>query len=167
MSIQRQRALEGEEAFAGWTYCYNLPLFARRVHDIMATIKWAKRNGGPQHEVDLIGLKGTGHLTAAVAAVAQGAITRAAINTEGFRFGRLNDVYDVDFVPGAAKYHDLPGLLALAAPTNMWVAGEDEDEMNIVRAAYKAAGASERFKVLSVSPRATRDAAIDWLLGGR
>jgi hypothetical protein len=49
-------------------------------------------------------------------AQAKGAVTRAAVNTEGFRFADLEDVYDIDFMPGAAKYDDLPGLLALSGP---------------------------------------------------
>ncbi|MHC4170089.1 MAG: hypothetical protein ACYSWQ_24330, partial [Planctomycetota bacterium] len=31
---ERQRWLTNEEGYAGWTYCYNLPVFARRVHDV-------------------------------------------------------------------------------------------------------------------------------------
>ena len=125
--VQRQRSLEGEEGYAGWTYCYNLPLFARRVHDVLATIAWAKRDGGPQCEVDLVGLNGAGHWTAAAAALTRDVVTRVVIDTDGFRFSRLSDVYDVDFVPGAVKYHDLPGLLALAAPTRLWLAGEGKE----------------------------------------
>jgi hypothetical protein len=44
---------------------------------------------------------------------------RAAIDTSGFRFAQLTDVYDAGFLPGAAKYGDLPGLLALAAPARL------------------------------------------------
>jgi hypothetical protein len=40
--LTRQRWLENEEGFAGWTYCYNLPLFARRVHDILAVVEVAR-----------------------------------------------------------------------------------------------------------------------------
>jgi hypothetical protein len=164
--LQRQRCLEGEEAFAGWTYCYNLPLFARRVHDVLTAIEWAKRDDGRRAEVDLVGLRGAGHWAAAAAALAPGVITRAAINTEGFRFGSLSDVYHVDFVPGAAKYHDLPGLLALAAPTHLWLAGEGEDSLAIVRAAYEANQSEERLDVFLDRSREPTDAAVNWLLGG-
>ncbi|MBC8871239.1 MAG: acetylxylan esterase [Planctomycetes bacterium] len=163
--VLRQRWLEGEEAFAGWTYCYNLPLFARRVHDVLAVVEWAKRDGGSRCEIDLVGLSGAGRWAAAAVALAPEAVTRAAIDTDGFRFGRLSDVYHVDFVPGAAKYHDLPGLLALAAPTRLWLAGESDNSPAIVRAAYEANQHPERLEVISDESRGTAEAATDWLLG--
>ncbi|MCP4261163.1 MAG: acetylxylan esterase [Planctomycetes bacterium] len=116
-SNKQQRWLPGEEAFAGWTYCYNLPLFARRVHDILAVIALLRLNDFETSQIDIVGLNGTGPLVAAAVAQAQGAVTRAAIDTSGFRFADLKDVYDVNFVPGAAKYNDLPGVLAAGAHT--------------------------------------------------
>jgi len=163
--VQRQRWLEGEEAFAGWTYCYNLPLFARRVHDVLAVVEWARRDGGPSCEIDLVGLSGAGHWTAAAASFAPAAVTRVAIDTDGFRFSRLSDVYHVDFVPGAAKYHDLSGLLALAAPTRLWLAGEGKNAPTVVRAAYEANQLTERLEVVSDVSHGTAEAAMDWLLG--
>jgi len=61
---KRQRWLTGEEAFAGWTYCYNLSLFARRVQDILAVIALVKRDDVKQHEVDVVGPNGAGPLVA-------------------------------------------------------------------------------------------------------
>jgi hypothetical protein len=162
-SPDRQRWLEGEEAFAGWTYCYNLPLFARRVHDILAVIRWAQRDGGSLRDVDLVGMSGAGHWTAAATALAPEAIARAAIHTNGFRFAELTDVYHVDFLPGAAKYHDLPGLLALAAPTRLWLAGEGGNAPAVVRSAYEASQLPERINVARQSAE-TASAAVDWLL---
>ena len=166
-AVQRQRWLEGEEAFAGWTYCYNLPLFARRVHDVLAVVQWAARDGGPQREIDLVGLSGAGHWAAAAAVPAPDSLRRVAIDTAGFRFGRLSDVYHVDFLPGAAKFHDLPGLLALAAPTRLWLAGEGEDAPAIVRAGYETSQHLERLEVFSGESGLTAKAALDWLLGRR
>ena len=163
--IQRQRWLDGEEAYAGWTYCYNLPLFARRVHDILATIEWATRDGGPRRQVHLVGLSGAGHWTAAATALARESITGVAIDTDRFRFRKLSDVYHADFVPGSAKYHDLPGLLALAAPTRLWLASEDDDAPEIVRAAYRANGNLGKLEVFSDRSRLAAEAAVDWLLG--
>jgi hypothetical protein len=164
-SADRQRWLEGEEAFAGWTYCYNLPLFARRVHDVLAVIRWAQREEGSLREVDLVGLSGAGHWAAAVTALAREAISRVAIHTNGFRFAELTDVYHVDFLPGAAKYHDLPGLLALAAPTRLWLAGEGQNAPAVVRAAYEASELPEKLGIADQASEAA-GAAVDWLLQG-
>jgi len=83
---ERQRWLTNEEGYAGWTYCYNLPVFARRVHDILAVIASVKDN-----EVDVVGLDGSGHLVAAALAQARGSVARAAIDTKGFRFADLEE----------------------------------------------------------------------------
>jgi dienelactone hydrolase len=163
-SIKRQRCLSGEEAFAGWTYCYNLPVFARRVHDILAVIAFVKRDDVKQHEVDVVGPNGTGPLVAAAVAQAQGTVARAAINTEGFRFADLKDVYDINFIPGAAKYYDLPGLLALSAPTRLWLAGEGKEAPPIVNTAFIAAGELDNLTMFSGESQDVVKAAVEWLL---
>ena len=163
---KQQRSLPGEEAFAGWTYCYNLPLFAHRVHDILAVIAWAKGGDLHSNEVGLVGLHGSGPLVAAAVAQAQGAVSSASINTRGFRFADLKDVYDVNFVPGAAKYDDLPGLLALGAPTRMWVAGEGTVAPAVVRAAFASAGATENLTTFSGGDRELAEIAVEWYLHG-
>ncbi|MFB0553426.1 MAG: alpha/beta hydrolase family protein [Phycisphaerae bacterium] len=161
---KRQRSLPGEEAFAGWTYCYNLPVFARRVHDILAAIALVKRDDVKQHEIDVFGPNGAGPWVAAAVAQAQGAVTRAAINTEGFRFTNLKDVYDVNFMPGAAKYDDLPGLLALSAPTRLWLAGEGKEAPPIVKTSFIASGELENLTMFSGESRDVAKAAVEWLL---
>ncbi len=161
---KRQRCLPDEEAFAGWTYCYNLPMFARRVHDILAVIAFAKRDDVKQHEIDVVGPNGAGPWVTAAVAQTKGTVTRAAINTEGFRFADLKDVYDVNFMPGAAKYDDLPGLLALSAPTRMWLTGEGKEAPPIVKTAFIAAGGLENLTMFSGESRDVAKVAVGWLL---
>jgi len=181
---KQQRCLPNEEGYAGWTYCYNLPVFARRVHDILAVIKFVKTS-----EVDLAGLNGTGHLVAAVVAQTAGwqpqavlgagfhtpgpkptalslppIVNRTVIDTEGFRFADLKDAYDINFMPGAAKYDDVPGLLALAAPTRLWLAGEGKEPPPIVKAAFAAAGKTENLTTFSGASQNTARQAVEWLL---
>lgn len=157
--LERQQWLLGEEGYAGWTYCYNLPVFARRVHDILAVI--ASVEGG---EVDVVGLNGGGHLAAVAVAQAKATVARAMIDTEGFRFADLNDVYGTDFMPGAAKYGDLPALLALAAPTRLWLAGEGKEPPEIVAAAFAATGKIQSLTASSATPGEAADQAVKWLL---
>lgn len=161
---KQQRWLPDEEAFAGWTYCYNLPLFAHRVHDILAVIASLRHNDSETNQIDLVGLNGTGPLVASAVAQAQGAIARAAIDTSGFRFADLKDVYDVSFVPGAAKYDDLPGVLALLAPTRLWLAGEGKEAPSIVRAAYVAAGEGTNLTTFAGEAQDAAKVAVKWLL---
>ena len=161
---KQQRWLPGEEAFAGWTYCYNLPLFARRVHDILAVITSLRYNNSKTNQIDVVGLNGTGPLVAAAVAQTRGVVTRTAINTAGFRFADLRDVYDVSFVPGAAKYDDLPGLLALLAPTQLWLTGEGKEAPVKVRAAFVATGESTNLTTFAGEVRDTAKATVEWLL---
>jgi len=156
----RQRWLPNEEGYGGWTYCYNLPVFARRVHDILAVIASVKDN-----EVDVVGLNGSGHLVAAALAQARGSVARAAIDTEGFRFADLEDVYDINFMPGAARYDDLPGLLALTTPTRIWLAGEGKEAPPIVKAAFAASGKAKNLTTFSGASRGAARQAVEWLLG--
>jgi hypothetical protein len=159
---ERQRWLPGEEAFAGWTYCYNLPLVARRAQDVLAAME-AGRSDTTIQSVDLVGLGGAGKWAALALAIAGGSVDRAAIDTIGFRFATLNDVYSADFLPGAVKYGDLPGALALAAPTRLWLAGETGAGLMLVRSAYQAAGEPARLTVSTDDPAKVLESAINWL----
>jgi hypothetical protein len=157
--LTRQRSLPGEDAFGGWTYCYNMPLFARRVQDIVSVIETAF---WPGLSIDIIGTGRMGPVVAAAVAQTNGKVCRAAIDTGGFRFGSVTDIYDAEFLPGAARYGDLPGLLSLAAPTKLWLAGEGKTPPKIIRAAYDAAGAGNNLTVFS--GKDVESEAVDWLL---
>jgi len=87
-------------------------------------------------------------------------LRRTFIETNGFRFKHVEDVYDVGFLPGAVKYGDLPGILALAAPIELRVDGESEDSISIVRAAYRAEGRPHHLQL----DRDNLSSTISWLL---
>ena len=164
----RQRMVGSREAqpaeawgrYAGFTFGYNRPLFAQRVDDLLTLAAYASEG---KTAVDMIGLSGAGHWVAAARALAGKAIGRAAIDSAGFRFSRLNTVDDPDFLPGGAKYNDLPGMLALSAPCPLWLAGENGPEVSLVSAAYRAAGHANRLTVCRKDTTA-ESAAVDWLL---
>lgn len=156
--VTRQRSLPGEEAFAGWTYCYNQTTLARRTQDVLATIAWAGNHG--TSPVELIGLSGAGHIAAAAAAQAGDSLSGVAIHTDGFRFADETDVYGVDFLPGAARYNDLPGLLSLAAPARMWLAGEDPAVVQSVSETWAARGTG---KLTLAADQGDAD-AVRWLI---
>ena len=163
-SINRQRSLPAEEAFAGWTYCYNLPLLARRVHDVLAVIEMVRLDAAESKPIDLVGLGPAGVWAAGALVQAQGSIERATIDTDGFRFEKLTDVYGEHFLPGAVKYGDVPGLLALAAPTRLWVASENDRTLRIVKAAYASTESPEHLTIYSGRQNTNRRAAVEWLL---
>ena len=68
---------------------------------------------------------GAGHLAAAALAVSGDLFDKAAIDTAGFRFAKIDSIWSIDMLPGAVKYGDVPGMLSLAKVKQLWLAGED------------------------------------------
>jgi len=150
-------------AYAGFTFGYNHPLFSQRVHDILSVIALVRGGQSRAEKVDLVGLEGAGHWVAAACAQAGAAVDRAAIDTAGFRFAALTAIDHPDFLPGGAKYGDLPGILALSAPMPLWLAGEGDEAPKLLAAAYKTAG-QQGSLVLFAGKKDKEKAAVEWLL---
>jgi hypothetical protein len=100
---------------------------------------------------------------AAARAVAGDAIDQAAVDTGGFRFGKLVDFRDPQFLPGGAKYLDLPGMLARAAPRPLWLAGESGD-LSLVNQAYRAQNKTDQLTVFDGKESTMEVEATRWLL---
>jgi dienelactone hydrolase len=160
--ITQTRRVENKRESAAYTFGYNHTLFAQRVHDILSAVKYVKQRQGQTKCLALVGLKGAGHWVVAARAQAGGVIDLAAIDTAGFRFGKILDIRDVDFSPGGAKYGDLPGIISLHAPGKLWLAGEGKAES--IQEFYKLAGAEEGLTISNVTPESAPSAAIKWLL---
>jgi len=68
--------------------------------------------------VVLLGRPGAEPIAAAAAAMAgPDDLTELRLADDQFRFDGITSYRDPNFVPGAVKYGDLPGLLTLVAPT--------------------------------------------------
>jgi len=154
---------EKRHGYAGYTYGYNHTVFAQRVHDVLSLVGLA-RTIRTVEKVHLVGFRGAGHWVAAARAQAGKAVDRAVVDTAGFRFAKLTDFTDPDFLPGGAKYLDLPGILALSAPGELWLAGEGPEAPPVVAAAYKAAGRSGSLTVFDGGEAAQEAAALNWLV---
>ena len=68
----------------------------------------------------------------------------------------MNNIHSPYFLPGGAKYFDLPGMLAVATPNQTWLSGENEVPL-IVDKAYKVARAKDQLKT-------NHDGSIDAML---
>jgi hypothetical protein len=157
-AVERTRHTKGPVVIPAYTFGYNHALFAQRVHDVLSTVRHVQSLGAEAKSIHLIGGKGAGAWVAAARAMAGGAIASAAVDTEGFRFGKILDVHDVNFLPGGAKYHDLPGMLALHAPGRLWLAGETNP--GVIARMYAAAGAE---KNLTLAGDRSAAAMVAWL----
>jgi hypothetical protein len=116
-----------------------------------------------QPRVYLIGFgKDAGVWAALARAAAPELVDRAAIDTGGFRFSSITGIDDPAMLPGAVKYGDVPGFLALGT-SPLWLAGEGARAPELVSAAFKAAGAPRAVTVAKESGAQAEAAAIRWL----
>jgi hypothetical protein len=122
--LKEQPKVKNPREFAGFTYGYSPALFASRVHDLLTLIGFVVGDEHGPREVTLVGVNGAGPLAAAARAQAGTSVTRAYVDTRGFRFAKLASYRDPDFLQGAVKYGDLPGILSLGTPASLWLAGE-------------------------------------------
>ncbi|HKS37370.1 MAG TPA: acetylxylan esterase [Verrucomicrobiae bacterium] len=121
---QTRRVKNSREAGA-YTFGYNDTLFTQRVHDVLTVVKFVKDHERKSDSIDVIGLGAAGPWVAAALPQTKGRINRAVIESGDFRFSKVLDLHDPNLVPGGAKYGDLPGMIALAAPTKVLSVGKD------------------------------------------
>jgi hypothetical protein len=156
--------LASDRAHAGFTYGYNLPLPAERVQDVLTAIRFARDRVGTNGQVLLLASGRAAAWAAGARALAAREVDRAALDLHGFRFANADRIDAPDFLPGAAKYGDVPALLALSAPGELWVNDvvQTRNSLKLVDHAYRAAAASSR---LTMAPQnATIEDAITWTL---
>jgi hypothetical protein len=174
----RARKVENPREAAAYSFGYNHTLFARRTHDVLRAVAGLK-DPRLRHELAVarqgrlavVGLAGAGHWVAAARAVAGASIDAAIIDTQGFRFGAVPDIYSVDFLPGGAQYFDLPGMVALGEPGRLLLAGEGASpsqlgEAGIVARAFAWAGTAAKLDLVEFPSdvSSARKTAVDWLL---
>jgi dienelactone hydrolase len=149
---------------AAFTLGYNYPVFAQRVQDLLSVIEYARTQIRGLERLDLVGVNGAGAWVAAAKAQAGNAIQCVAADTGGFRFANVKDILDLNFLPGGAKYGDVPGMLALGAPGKLWVAGEGTEAPTMLKRVYQAAGAPQNLTLAKTEAKQAPDEAVQWLL---
>jgi dienelactone hydrolase len=163
--LKQARVVANPREFAGYTFGYNHALFAQRTHDVMTLVKVLRGAAGAVPAkvttVAVAGWNGSGPIVAAARGLAGAAIEQAAVDTRGFRFASLLDYRDPQFLPGGAKYLDVPGMLALSAPHALWLAGEGSAP-SLVTELYQAAGKLPQLTV--AAPGAGATDAVAWLV---
>jgi dienelactone hydrolase len=150
--------------FAGYTFGYNRPLLAQRVHDVLTAVAFAHSHEKTK-KVHLVGWDEAGPWVLLARPLCGDAVERTAADYAGFMFEKLRSTDDPMMLPGALKYGDLGALAALAAPAellshNMQCTGCG----HWLESAYKAAGAAE--KVRMGGDKMPADKVTAWLLRG-
>jgi dienelactone hydrolase len=108
--------------YAGFTYGYNYPLFAQRVHDVLTVIAAVRDRRGDEANIHLVGFGPAGAWAAAAAAQAGEAASGLAVD-ESFRLAAVDRLDSPHLLPGAAKYGGVEALLALAKPKSLVIFG--------------------------------------------
>ena len=168
-AVKQTRVVANPREFAGYTFGYNHALFAKRVHDVLSIVSFLRHSdSGPCPNAELksvaiAGWQGTGPIVAAASGLAEVAVDRTAIDTQGFRFGQVLDYRDPMFLPGGAKYLDLPGLIALQAPRPLWMTGESQTPATI-KTAYQATSQDDGLVMFNGEAAQQQAAASEWLL---
>ncbi len=129
-SVTRTRTVKNPRESAAFTLGYNDSLFAQRVHDVLTVLSYTRKHERPSEKTDLFALDSeVAPIAVAACTLSDGAFANLVVDTGGFRFGRLLDLRDPNFLPGGAKYGDLPAMLCTSKST--WLAGEEEEKSPI------------------------------------
>ncbi len=124
---------------ASYTFGYNRSVFAERARDLISVIAFASQQQFGSNGVHLIAVDSTGPIAAVARSLSSEHCKSAVIRTNGFRFINVDSYRSFDFLPGGAKYVDLDGFLAVAAPSKLLIIGDRSDNLSLTDQAYSAA----------------------------
>ncbi|HLJ93040.1 MAG TPA: hypothetical protein VKU02_07595 [Gemmataceae bacterium] len=159
--FQGAKAPPVDAKYAGFTFGYNRPLLANRVHDILTVIAYAKGLQGTK-KVDLIGLEAAGPWVVLARALCGDAVERTAADCHQFRFDKVASVDDEMMLPGGVKYGGLPAFAALCAPHPLFVHNhQGTGTEQWLQAAYGPNGDSA---LRRASQKASPAEVVEWVL---
>ncbi len=148
--------------YAGYTFGFNRTVLANRVHDVLNLVEYVRKHESQPKRVYLVALDETAPVAAVAQLLSPNAVDRAALDTRGFRFAKVDNHRSLQFIPGGAKYGDLPGVLAALTPTSLFVAGESAETLKPVLAAWGTE--KSKLTLSDVQGDKTSAAAVEWLL---
>jgi dienelactone hydrolase len=150
--------------YAGYTFGYNRPLLAERVHDILTAVAAVKSH--PQaRTVHVVGWESAGPWVVLARALAGDAIGRTAADLDTFRFESVKAGDDLMMLPGVLKYGGLGAFAALCAPGELLLHNHRNTGTGALPpVAYRAAGASGRLR--REAERLPAANVVEWLLAG-
>jgi len=148
------------QQFAGFTFGYNRPLLANRVHDILTAVAMARTINNRVH---LLGFGKAGPWVLLARGLCGDAVARTVVDANQFDFDQVKTTSDEMMLPGALKYGGLLSFAALCAPGELYLHNVRASSRNDwIKDAYKAAGAADHLKLQT--EKAADDKVIDWLL---
>ncbi|QDT59083.1 Acetyl xylan esterase (AXE1) [Stieleria bergensis] len=146
LDMKSQPLIDDSRTYSGFTFTYNRTETARRCNHVLTAIGQLKAVY-PKAKVCLVADQAAAPAAIAAASLASRAVDQLIVRTDGVRLGNVKHYSDVNFVPGAVKYFDLPGLLALRAPAATTVLGETQEKLQITVDAYGSVGAEKALTI--------------------
>ncbi len=160
--LKPQKLPVANEKFAGYTYGYNRPLVAQRVHDILTAVALV-RYGGKASKIHLVGFEQAGPWVLLAQALCGDAVARTAADANEFRFEKVRTVNDEMMLPGALKYGGLYALAALAAPAEVYIPNHHgTGSGHWMKAVYTAAGKPDNRQ--GPPEKVSPEKMVEWLL---
>jgi dienelactone hydrolase len=157
-----QETLPLNDGYAGYTFGYNRPLLANRVHDILTAVAFAKGYKDTK-TVHLVGWDKAGPWVLLARPLCGDAVARTAADGEQYHFDKVRTVTDDMMLPGALKYGGLSAFAALSAPAELYLHNHRSSGLGQwLKPAYKAAGKPDNYQ--HAAEKAPADKVVDWLL---
>jgi dienelactone hydrolase len=161
--LQNGKMPQVNKTYAGFTFGYNRPLLAQRVHDILTAVAYARSAKGTK-KVYLAGFGKAGPWVVLARALCGDAVARTVADLNQFRFDKVTSTADEMMLPGAVKYGGLPAFAALCAPGELYLHNERDTGVEAMAlAAFKAAGAAPGAIRLAPTQEG-RALVLGWLL---
>lgn len=150
------------EGYAGYTFGYNRPLLANRVHDILTAVAYAHGQDKVK-AVHLVGFEKAGPWVVLARGLCGDAVARTAVDLNQFRFESVRSLQDEMMLPGALKYGGLPAFGALCAPGELLAHNHRGTGSGaVLKAAYKSSGKAEHLQ--GPAERMAPEKVVEWLL---
>jgi len=128
------------ERYPGFLFCYNRPLLAERVGDVLAAI--ASLNNLPDvSSIHLVGTGGAGPVVLLARALTpHDIVDQTIVDLDGASFQEVSEPQDPLLLPAALKYGGLGGLAALALPGPLSIYGMNPEHRDEFAPLQKLAG---------------------------
>ena len=149
--------------YAGYTFGYNRPLVAERVHDILTAVAFGQQHKDKITTVHLVGFGKAGPWVALARGLCGDAVARTAADLNQVNFANITNMDDEMMLPGALKYGGLPTLAGLAAPHELLLHNtQGSGPTQFLDAAYQTTGQAKNLR-REVKQLSAND-VIAWLL---
>ena len=163
--FQGAKGLSVDQNYAGFSFGYNRPLLANRIHDILGIVTPGPLRKAPEFgkKIRLVGFGKAGPWVLLARGLCGGAVARTVVDANQFDFDQVKTTSEETMLPGALKYGGLPSFAALCAPRELYLHNVRASPRNEwIKDAYKTAGAADKLQMFH--EKMPDEKVVEWLL---